>query len=166
MGHRIRLYFSVHKFFSRPVVLFVITKTVIHLDHHQASHEEKHGRKWSIVIDQNEYSWKDNLIEDFYDNWSIEKTCDTVTLESSHSLPLNQRGMFYTYECKDDEIAYFKVDLNLIELNHLGNDWDEISKDLITVRPKYDGTSTSVCGLMRCHHIYSDYIKKTIFSIV
>ena len=71
---------------------------------------------------------KDNLINDFYHDWSIVKTCDTVTLESSHPLKpsdslFNQR-MFYTHECKDDEIAYFKVDVNLIDSSpfaHLGN---------------------------------------------
>ena len=65
---------------------------------------------------------KDNLINDFYDDWSIVKTCDTVTLESSHPLKLqkseyNIQRMFYTHECKDDEIAYFKVDVNLIEIS-------------------------------------------------
>ena len=61
---------------------------------------------------------KDDLIKDFYDNWSMEKTCDTVTLESSHPLiPPNsqlEQTIFYTHECNDDEIAYFKVDVNLI----------------------------------------------------
>ena len=66
---------------------------------------------------------KENLVNDFYHNWSIDKTCDTVTLESSH--PLNspnsyyyihpEQTMFYTHECKHDEIAYFKVDMNLID---------------------------------------------------
>ena len=60
------------------------------------------------------------MIKDFYDDWSIEETCDTVTLESSHD-----RGqLFYTYECKDDQIAYFKVDVNLIDIlpdTYLGN---------------------------------------------
>ena len=77
------------------------------------------------------HSSKDNLINDFYDDWSIEKTCDTVTLESSHpfkaptdsstdlwtdswTLLGGNSQMFYTHECKDDEIAYFKVDVNLI----------------------------------------------------
>ena len=48
----------------------------------------------------------------------MEKTCDTVTLESSHPLrppnSVNNKHFFYTHECKDDEIAYFKVDVNLI----------------------------------------------------
>ena len=80
------------------------------------------------VTNSQEYSEKDDLIKDSYDNWSIEKTCDTVTLESSHPLrPLNSRAgqeMFYTHECKDDEIAYFKVDVNLIpslQYTYLGN---------------------------------------------
>ena len=72
---------------------------------------------------------KDNLINDFYDDWSIVKTCDTVTLESSHPLSPqdfeDDQRMFYTHECKDDEIAYFKVDVNLIDslrnIAHLGN---------------------------------------------
>ena len=55
-------------------------------------------------------------MKDFYYNWSIKKTCDTVTLESSHPLEDILREMFFTYECKDDEIAYFKVDVNLIGL--------------------------------------------------
>ena len=61
-------------------------------------------------------------MSDFYDNWSIEATCDTTTLESSHPVK-HTSGMFYTHECKDDEIAYFKVDVNLIDtsLDHLGN---------------------------------------------
>jgi len=55
---------------------------------------------------------------DFYDDWSIEEMCDTVTLESSHpyksSIYGDSRRMLYTHECKDDEIAYFRVDVNLI----------------------------------------------------
>ena len=62
---------------------------------------------------------KDTSIEDFYDDWSIEETCDTVTIESSHPIrPPNSEDiltqMFYTHECKDDEIVYFKVDVNMI----------------------------------------------------
>ena len=70
------------------------------------------------------HSSKDNLINDFYDDWSIEKTCDTVTLESSHPV-MPSSMMFYTHECKDDQIAYFKVDVNLIGFlpNYLGNVW-------------------------------------------
>ena len=68
----------------------------------------------------NGHLWKDNLIGDFYHDWSIKETCDTVTLESSHPLrPLNYVGesqMIFTHECKDDEIAYFKVDVNLIDI--------------------------------------------------
>ena len=77
----------------------------------------------------NGHLWKDNLIEDFYDDWSIKETCNTVTLESGHpvipSVPKNGQ-MFYTHECKDDEIAYFKVDVNLIDITpkaYLGNVW-------------------------------------------
>ena len=81
----------------------------------------------------NGHLWKDNLIEDFYHDWSIKETCDTVTLESSHPLrPLNYYNdyltMFYTHECKNDEIAYFKVDVNLIHVlpyNYLGNVWEK-----------------------------------------
>ena len=66
------------------------------------------------------------MIKDFYDNWSIEKTCDTVKLESS--LPSQSlTNMFYTYECKDDEIVYFKVDANLI---NIGNVSEAMSKRL------------------------------------
>ena len=68
------------------------------------------------------------MIKDFYDDWSIEETCDTVTLESSHPLKppnsLNNGRIFYTHECKDDQIAYFKVDVNLIDIlpdTYLGN---------------------------------------------
>ena len=73
------------------------------------------------------------MIKDFYDNWSIEKTCDTVTLESSHPLPYVDIAveMFFTYECEDDEIAYFKVDVNLIglpDLSKLGNVLEAMSK--------------------------------------
>ena len=49
-------------------------------------------------------------------------------MESSHPLkPPNSEDfsqMFYTYECEDDEIAYFKVDVNLIDGapdSYLGN---------------------------------------------
>ena len=78
----------------------------------------------------NGHLWKDNLIGDFYDDWSIKETCDTVTLESSHLIKpskfrnLKVRQMFYTQQCKDDEIAYFKVDVNLIGFlpdDYLGN---------------------------------------------
>ena len=61
------------------------------------------------------------MIQDFYDDWSIERTCDSVTLESSHPLRpatlewVNNKQMFYTHECQDDEIAYFKVHVNLID---------------------------------------------------
>ena len=76
------------------------------------------------------------MIKDFYDNWSVKKTCDTVILESRHPLKDDNMnvlsGMFYTYECKDDEFAYFKVDVNLIDtsLNHLGNVLKAMSKSL------------------------------------
>ena len=76
----------------------------------------------------NEHSWKDNLIGDFYDDWSIKETCDTVTLESSHPMKpsyyLGFQIMIYNHECKDDQIAYFKVDVNLIDIlpnDYLGN---------------------------------------------
>ena len=90
---------------------------------------ESHGRKRFKVINPNEHSSKDNSIKEFYDDWSIRETCDTVTLESSHPLrPPNSgesRQMIYTHECNDDEIAYFKVDMNLIDSlpkDYLGND--------------------------------------------
>ena len=58
----------------------------------------------------------------------MKKTCDTLELESSHPLipsaaridtfghqPIfGKPHVFYTHECKNDEIAYFKVDVNLI----------------------------------------------------
>ena len=39
---------------------------------------------------------------------------------------MEQQIMFYTHECKDDEIAYFKVDVNLISSaphTYLGKVW-------------------------------------------
>ena len=63
----------------------------------------------------------DNIIKDFHGRWTIEAACDSVTLESAHPLipPITTFGfndvLFYTYECSYDEIAYFKVDVNLIE---------------------------------------------------
>ena len=74
----------------------------------------------------NEHFQKDNSIEDFYFDWTIEKTCDTITLESSRPLHLgftemDGKEMFYTHECKDDEIAYFKVDVNRIFNSFSGN---------------------------------------------
>ena len=78
----------------------------------------------------NGHLWKDNLLGDFYHDWSINETCDTVTLESSHpfrsSNYFGNSFIFYTHECKNDEIAYFKVDVNLIGFlpdNYLGNVW-------------------------------------------
>ena len=86
----------------------------------------------------NEYTWKDDLIGDFYDSWYIEETCDTVTLESSHPLKRSSdqeyyynHQIFYTHECEDDQIAYFKVDVNLIgslPSNYLGNVWNSMIK--------------------------------------
>ena len=70
------------------------------------------------------------MIKDYYHDWSIGRTCDTVTLESSHPFKSKMREyqqLFYTHECKDDEIAYFKVDLNLIDSLpeiYLGNVWE------------------------------------------
>ena len=76
----------------------------------------------------NEYLLKDGLIKDFNDDWLIEETCDTVTLESTHPLRTSTSAdnglMFHTHECKNDEIAYFKVDVNLIDslpYAYLGN---------------------------------------------
>ena len=94
-----------HNYFSRLEVFFDITFK---------------------VINPSEHSWKDDSIQDFYDNWSIDATCDTVTLESSHPTPKSgfSQHMFYTHECKDDEIAYFKVNVNLISSlpdTYLGN---------------------------------------------
>ena len=48
--------------------------------------------------------------------------------------------MFYTHECKDDEIAYFKVDVNLLfqlPNGYLGNVWVTY-----TAWPEYDDTWT------------------------
>ena len=70
-----------------------------------------------------EHLRKDNIIKDFYARWSIEQNCDSVTLESSHPVrpPANTvfasmlgEQFIYTHECNDNEIAYFKVDVNLI----------------------------------------------------
>ena len=60
------------------------------------------------------------MIKDFYGDWSIEDTCDTITLESNlHNGFKDYTGvisqLFHTYECKDDKIAYFKVERNLID---------------------------------------------------
>ena len=65
---------------------------------------------------------KDNLITDFYGRWTIESKCDSVTLESSHPWrppdsklsSMVDEQLFYTHECKNNEIAYFKVHVNLI----------------------------------------------------
>ena len=58
---------------------------------------------------------------DFYGRWSIETKCDSVILESSHPLRPNSKiassvdeQFFYTHKCSKNEIAYFKVDFNLI----------------------------------------------------
>ena len=69
-----------------------------------------------------EHLSKDNLLTDFYGRWTIESKCDSVILESSHPWrpPASKvssyvdEQLFYTYECKSYEIAYFKVDMNLI----------------------------------------------------
>ena len=58
-------------------------------------------------------------MKDFYGRWSIRETCDSVTLESSHphledSVFAHPAQILHTYECKDDQVAYFKVDVNLI----------------------------------------------------
>ena len=71
-------------------------------------------------LSKNEHLWKDNVIKDFYGDWSIEETCDTITLESNlHNGFKDYTGvisqLFHTYECKDDKIAYFKVERNLID---------------------------------------------------
>ena len=64
---------------------------------------------------------KDDVIQDFHDKWSIRETCDSVTLESTHPLYEDLLGyppdvqLLHTYECKDNEVAYFKVDVNLIK---------------------------------------------------
>ena len=59
-------------------------------------------------------------IDKFYGTWLIEETCNSVKLDSSH--PINSGAayaphgkFFHTHECKNDEIAYFKVDVNLID---------------------------------------------------
>ena len=61
----------------------------------------------------------DNVIEDIHGRWSIRETCDSITLESSHphledSDFAQPAELLQTYECKDDEVACFKVDVNLI----------------------------------------------------
>ena len=63
------------------------------------------------------HSLKDGLVTDFYDNWSIEETCNSITLESSHPIIFDWEEIrfIHTYECKDNEIAYFKVDVNSID---------------------------------------------------
>ena len=64
---------------------------------------------------------KDDVIKDFHDRWSIRETCDSVTLESSHPLYEGSKyppdvQLLHTYECKDNEVAYFKVGMNLIKV--------------------------------------------------
>ena len=72
-------------------------------------------------------------IDEFYGTWLIEETCNSVKLDSSHPVnpgspplapideetaiytPTPHGKFFYTHECKHDEIAYFKVDVNLID---------------------------------------------------
>ena len=61
----------------------------------------------------------DNIIKDIHARWSIRESCDSVTLESNHphledSDYAQPAELIHTYECNDDEIAYFKVDVNLI----------------------------------------------------
>ena len=72
-------------------------------------------------------------IDKFYGTWLIEETCNSVKLDSSH--PINPGAgkvlaenddifphgkFFHTHECKNDEIAYFKVDVNLIQSSPMG----------------------------------------------
>ena len=80
-----------------------------------------------------DHPFLDNIIKDFYGRWSIEAACDSITLESAHPLlpPITTFGLndllLYTNECNNDEIAYFKVDVNLIEKlpwAYLGNIWN------------------------------------------
>ena len=53
-------------------------------------------------------------MKDFKGSWSLKKTCNTIYLESKHPLTYWE-PFIYTHECKDTEIAYFKVDENLID---------------------------------------------------
>ena len=75
------------------------------------------SKKWSRLFEGRKgrscnNPHKDNSITDFYDDWSIERTCDSATLESNH--PRTGGTFLYTHECQDDEIAYFKIDFNFI----------------------------------------------------
>ena len=81
-------------------------------------------------VDNNVSSY---TIDKFYGTWLIEETCNSVKLDSSH--PVYPGGaiemendnqfpngkFFHTYECKNDEIAYFKVDVNLIGSSPMAN---------------------------------------------
>ena len=63
----------------------------------------------------------DNFIKDIHGRWSIRESCDSVTLESSHphledSDFAHPAQIVHTYECKNNEVAYFKVDINLISV--------------------------------------------------
>ena len=48
----------------------------------------------------------------------MEKSCDSISLESSHPIFVSGKPTYvnfiHTYECKDNKIAYFKVDFNMI----------------------------------------------------
>ena len=86
---------------------------------------------------------KDDVIQDFHDKWSIRETCDSVTLESTHPLYEDLLGyppdvqLLHTYECKDNEVAYFKVDVNLIEFielprAYLGRVWKTFEMSFVS----------------------------------
>ena len=76
--------------------------------------------KHRLIIFSLKHLSKDDKITDFYEKWSINQTCDTTKLQSSH--PLTTNPLFYlypvlflkTHECRENEFAYFKIDMNFI----------------------------------------------------
>ena len=64
------------------------------------------------------------MIQNFHGRWSIDEQCDFLILESSHPLIENSLDLLqglikerfhFTHDCNVNEIAFFKVDINLIE---------------------------------------------------
>ena len=72
-------------------------------------------------------------IDKFYGTWLIEETCNSVKLDSSHPINPGRAALgenadifphgkfFHIHECKNNEIAYFKVDVNLIQSSPWAN---------------------------------------------
>ena len=70
-------------------------------------------------------------IDQYYGTWLIEETCNSVKLNSSHPMKpginpdfddiFPNEKFFHTHECQNNEIAYFKVDVNLIGSSPMAN---------------------------------------------